>query len=253
MIHRLEAACMCHIGRQRSNNEDNLFFDGVLLEQEHHTSHLSYRVIADGRGCFGVFDGMGGAEDGQVASYLAANTFAECCAAQEESQDLTEEHFTDAVQRMNTAVYLEGKRRGNNMGTTAVMIGFQGDAFIVANVGDSRAYRVRGGQMSQISLDHSEVLTAEQRLQRKPRLTQCIGRSPEQRRLEPYIASGFVEAGDRYLLCSDGLTDMVGEKEILSVLEQEIPAECQVEQLVTLALDNGGRDNITVIVIKSGN
>lgn len=84
---------------------------------------------------------------------------------------------------------------------------------------------------------------------RKPYLTQFLGIDPEELRIEPFIQSGYYQAGDRYLLCSDGLTDMVDQDVIGEVLIQhEYPEDC-AENLKKLALENGGRDNITVIVI----
>ena len=249
---RLEAACFNSTGKVRANNEDNFYFSDTTLEQEN-DGLLSpiYGMIEDDIVCFGVFDGMGGAEDGQVASHLAASSLKNDVFSANESAILSETFFLEAVEHMNTAVYMEAEKQKNNMGTTAVMFGFDKSSVYVSNVGDSRAYRWRDGHLVQISMDHVAPIPAyEAKTRRKPYLSQCIGIPPDKLKLEPYFARGTLQMGDIYLLCSDGLTDMVSESSIADCLCESKRIDVHARQLVELALDNGGHDNVTVIIIR---
>ena len=254
MKYYLEAACGSDVGRVRQNNEDNCYFGDRILGVEHEGIPKPWtgRFAAD-RICFGVFDGMGGVEDGQVASYLAAKTFAEHCAALREEGVLSEDFFREAVSRMNESVCLEAEARFNQMGTTAVMAGFSQEAVWLCNVGDSRIYRFRAGQLTQLSLDHVEKLppyALQSKRRRKPLLTQCIGISPDELLIEPHIIREELQEGDVYLLCTDGLTDMIPDQGIALLLAEESDVDHSVQALISRALLMGGRDNITVLLIR---
>lgn len=252
MQFELEAACFCTIGRVRKNNEDNFYFDQQILEEDNTGLNTPlYLRSAIGTVCFAVFDGMGGHADGQTASYLAARAFQRDCAAAEPSEVLSEEFFSNTVTHMNDAVCMEGKQRNNNMGTTAVILGFCGESAYLCNVGDSRAYRFRQGQIVQISMDHVEMIQPSLTVRHgKPRLSQCIGIPSEQLLLEPYLAQSLIKSGDIFLLCSDGLSDLVMLDEISNVLSGGQHLSDCVCTLIELALDYGGKDNITAIVIR---
>jgi len=240
------------MGRVRTNNEDNFCFGGVTLEQENPglVAPLS-ALLHEESICFGVFDGMGGAADGQVASYLSAQAFRRDGLSLENGGEVDEDFFLAAVEHMNTQVVREAERRNNNMGSTAVMLGLRGDTVYVCNVGDSRAYRLREDRLAQITMDHVEELTPAMTAGgRKARLSQCIGIPPEEMTLEPYIARGTAREGDIFLLCSDGVTDMLADGEIGAILRSGQSALDCVERLVDGALRRGGRDNTTAIVIR---
>lgn len=116
------------------------------------------------------------------------------------------------------------------------------------NLGDSRAYRLRNGEFLQISHDHVE--TRSLAVGRKAPLTQHLGINPEDMLIEPYIAKDKVFPGDQYLLCSDGLTDMLTNFEISDIMLSSEDAESCVTHLINAALEHGGRDNITVIICR---
>ena len=118
----------------------------------------------------------------------------------------------------------------------------------VCNVGDSRAYRLRDGEFLQLSCDHVEKRPG--RDQKKAALTQHLGFGSEEIEIEPYIAKGELKRGDTYLLCSDGLSDMLTNFEITDIMLGCEDAEDCVRQLIDSALQHGGRDNITAIVCK---
>ena len=233
MKYGLEAACHCHVGRIRSNNEDNFYFDDRILMQENRglKKAISIRVSCTERfATFGIFDGMGGEEDGQVASYLAADSYREKC------------HMLE--------YYVVPPKEFLRAGAT--LLYFCEDEIYVCNVGDSKGFRLRTNELLQISEDHTDakLLVAHGIKNREPHLTQYIGIALEEMLLEPHVAKGQVLPEDQYLICSDGLTDMLSNIEICSILQESISAKESAERLVSAAVESGGRDNITVIVVR---
>lgn len=250
----LDAACGSNIGRLRTNNEDNCFFDGKTLPEDNAGIPTPWsRRFRNTSVCFGVFDGMGGAEDGQTASYLAAQAFAADCGKLPAGGMLSESFFLSAISHMNSVVFAEAESRRNNMGTTTVLIGFCETALYICNVGDSRAYRFRDGQLTHITMDHVESLPPflQGDRRRKPKLSQCIGISPEELLIEPYVAQGVLREGDVFLLCSDGLTDMVPDEELRLLLAEGGELSRTVQRLIDAALAHGGKDNVTVLLVKT--
>ena len=148
---------------------------------------------------------------------------------------------------MNEAVVAQQDRLCvETMGTTVTTLCFTHRDVYVCNVGDSRAYRLRAGEFLQISIDHVAQRAVGQ--VKKAPITQYLGIRPEEFRLEPHIAKGELQRGDKYLLCSDGLTDMLTNYELADIMEHSAQAENSVQELVDAALEKGGKDNITAIV-----
>lgn len=247
----MEAACGCNKGKIRKNNEDNFYFDGKCLEVENDgLKNPAYIETPVKRGlCYAIFDGMGGENFGEIASHAAAR-----------QMQLTERTLGDYLipekkylnrlsLSLNEAV-LQAKREQctDRMGTTMVALYFSGRYVYVCNIGDSRAYRLRDGEFLQISEDHVESHPG--RGCKKAPLTQHLGIDPEDMLIEPYIAKGELKNGDMYLLCSDGLTDMLSNLEISCLMHSSDDVDECASQLIQAALEKGGRDNITVIVCK---
>lgn len=261
----IRAACGCNVGKHRSNNEDNFYFDGRCLDANN--SGLGQTLVHDPAGTpflerhfgkmenvaeyYAVFDGMGGGDYGEVASNLAATTARELLRAEgticpyDVSVSLVE-----LTCEMSRRVFLASVDLGaGQMGSTAASLLFYGGYAWVCNVGDSRCYRLRADEFQRLSVDHTDEneMRACGVTGRKPRLTQYLGVDPDELRIEPYVHRHTARTGDRFLLCSDGLTDMVDEAQIADVLaSQRDPAAC-VEQLIVAALDAGGADNVTVV------
>jgi PPM family protein phosphatase len=224
-------------GKVRANNEDAL-------------------LVGDGRDetLFVVADGIGGFEAGEVASRIAVDVLKEL-----EPGASFEAAISEANRRILAAG--RGDERLSGMGTTIVALRFGGTrerpVAEIAHVGDSRAYLLRGGALKPVTEDHSLVaelvrsgdLTRDQAAEhpQKNLITRALGADEE---VEVDTAVVPVEAGDRFLLCSDGLSDMVQENRIGEILadapgDPEKPAR----RLVSAALDAGGADNVTVIVV----
>lgn len=204
---------------------------------------------------FVVADGMGGHNAGEFASRYAVETIVDT-ASKTEKRDIVA-ILTESVETANAAIkaYADEHIGMAGMGTTVVAAVLNGHNLVTANVGDSRLYLV-GSEIRQISRDHSlvqEMIRMGELDAKRARLhpdkniiTRAVG---AEKTVLVDLFESVLEPGDRILLCSDGLTNMVEDSVILETLNQEGDLESKTEQLVRLANENGGKDNITVITI----
>ncbi len=253
MRFRIDAACGSTIGKVRSNNEDNFLFNGNILPQVNNGQlpplELTGEVVGDL--CFAVFDGMGGGDLGEVASNTAASKMLELLSSKKEND--TKTFMSDSAEMLNQAVYDQSVGKNlYQMGTTEAAMYFSEDTVTVCNVGDSSVYGLRGTKLLKISLDHTDEEYIKQQgiTGRKPRLTQYLGMDPMSVRIEPHIVTGSLLEGDIYIICSDGLTDMLSKERIQEIVSQSESASLCVTALIDEAMENGGRDNTTVIVCR---
>lgn len=247
----IEAACGCHTGNIRKTNEDNFFFEGKCLPADNTglKTPVSFEQPVKNGLCLAVFDGMGGENYGELASFAAARQLQQTQRTMTDFFVPEKKYLLQLTQQLNHAVVQKKEELlTEKMGTTMVALYFTNRRVYVCNVGDSRAYRLRAGEFQQISLDHTEKRPGREG--RKAPLTQHLGIAPEDMLLEPHIAKGELAAGDIYLLCSDGLTDMLTNFEIADILLRGTDAEACAQALLQAALANGGKDNVTVIVCK---
>lgn len=253
----LEIASHTDPGQVRTQNEDAIT----------HLKALGLAILADG---------MGGYNAGEVASGMA---IALLKSELEQALPNLSAHggnlhqtLAHAISTANSSIYqmAASRQQYTGMGTTLVVTVLQGHTLTVAHLGDSRLYRMRAGELTQVTQDHSMlqeqinagVLTAEQARHslHKNLVTRALGVAEQ---AQPDIIDHRVEAGDIYLLCSDGLSDMVDDVDIADILAS-IPAktlanpradsasnlQTSAEALVACANKNGGRDNISVILLK---
>lgn len=247
----IEAACGCNIGKIRKNNEDNFYFDGKCLEPENcglKHSAIMEEPLKSGM-CIAIFDGMGGENYGERASFAAARQLQQTQRTFSDYFVSEKKYLHKITDQLNFAV-LKAKEEMSteHMGTTMVALYYSGKNVYACNIGDSRAYRLRDGEFLQISRDHIEHRPGKEG--KKAPLTQHLGISPDDMVIEPYIARGEIKHGDQYLLCSDGLTDMLTNFEISDIMLKSDDADSCVQSLIQNALERGGRDNITVIICK---
>lgn len=243
MIRLSHGACT-HVGQVRRDNEDAF----VAIE-----------------GLYVVADGMGGHSAGEVASALTVTTIKDAytatVAGRDENGLTTPEQVAEAVALANTAVFIEAldDSAKSGMGTTLtglVVTDPERHQVVVANVGDSRTYLWRGGELQQVTKDHSHVQTlvdrgaiskAEARVHYQRNIVlRAIGIEAE---VDVDLFPLTVEDGDRFVLCSDGLVDEADDDEIVNEIRLGADPQELAERLVQLANDNGGRDNVTVIVV----
>lgn len=248
MAYQIEYAYTCHIGKIRNNNEDNFWCCGDSLEaQNQGMSHIRSGYMKQSEyPLLAVFDGMGGESCGEMAAFLAAEACGEHFkTAKDGIRNDPEEFLNEICESMNQAICDYGRtNKINSMGTTAALLAFAEDAVYSCNLGDSRIYKSDREKFYQISQDHVLGLS----LFGKAPLTQYLGMEEENLQLEPSISRQEIKIGDRFLLCSDGITDMLSDGEIADILSRDIPVAKTVEILVDRALKKGGRDNITVVL-----
>jgi protein phosphatase len=227
------------VGLKRQNNEDAL-------------------AVRPDLGLCVVADGMGGAAAGEVASRIFVETVVEVFAdgqktGQDDCAGQIQYAFGLANERILRDVDMHPQRKG--MGCTAEVVVFSDGGYVLGHLGDSRTYRYRNDQLKQLSSDHSLI---------QEQIDQGI-LSPEEAKTHPMrnvilravgvkeevaldILKGRTYPGDQYLLCSDGLTDMVDDGVIEGVLASELTLEERANKLVGLAKSAGGKDNITIVL-----
>ncbi len=205
---------------------------------------------------FIVADGMGGHAAGEVASEIAVDTVS--YAYYQEDNDDAAVSLMRAIKRANTLIHQRAAENmlRSGMGTTCVAGVLRGSTAYIANVGDSRTYIVRNGQVRQVSQDHSWVaeqvraglLTEDQARSHAQRnvITRCLGTQSD---VEVDIFAEPLQEGDSFILCSDGLSGFVSDDDLLAIVNQYVPQE-SVYHLVERANENGGPDNITAIVVR---
>ena len=248
--YNIQYACTSHIGLLRSNHEDNFWCDHIYLPEKNSGLEIVFsETITDQKNRpFAVFDGMGGEEAGEAAAHVAAMIMENHAGRLRTVEaEKAKETIRSLFFGMNEAVVSYCRRNKlYSMGSTASVLLFASHSVIWGNIGDSRIYRFRDHKLEQLSQDH--IITNPFTGRRD--LTQCLGIDPAEMEIEPYFAEDAVSPGDRYLLCSDGLTDMVDEPIIEETMDSFESGRCQacVEVLKKHALEHGGRDNITIIL-----
>jgi len=229
----LRAATVSDIGRVRTNNEDS--------------AYAGRRLIA-------LADGIGGMPAGELASDIAIRALTLLEAAPPDIEPLTALRKAIAAANEQIRAAGESDEANDGMGTTATALLLAGDHIALLHVGDSRGYLIRGGELSQLTKDDTFV----QSLVDQGVLTAAEARSHPRRSVVTQALQGLefeptctllpVGIGDRFLLCSDGLSDIVADEAIEQVLRSTPDPRRCAQQLVKLALDAGGPDNVTVVV-----
>ena len=242
-----QMACISDPGLVRKINEDNFAYKDQYLPEEHGKAFPAAEYPGENEKA-AVFDGIGGAADGELASWLAAKTFAEYPPAERWDKDLIGTLF----EAMHSVICQE-KTEGcySSFGTTATAFFLDGDGVWIANSGDSPGFLYRKGTLSMISKPHTDAaLIASLGINRKPSITQYLGMGDELTpvRIAPDISRIQLSAGDRILLCTDGLTDMVSQDVIAGVLQSYSCTEEAVTILKDKALEMGGLDNVTLVL-----
>ena len=242
-MHNIELIGKTDVGLVRSNNEDTFIVN----------HQAGYCLVADG---------MGGAAAGETASHIFAQTAEEIFAknlptAEQEIIESVQSTFRQANDRILAHVAKWPEHQG--MGCTAELLALTGSGFVIGHMGDSRTYRYRQGMLKQLTKDHSLVqdqidqglITEEQARTHSMRnvILRAVGVRPS-----PALDTlrGPVYPGDLFLLCSDGLTDMIDDSEIDQVLALDGGLSLKTEHLVDMAKKAGGKDNITIVLAEIG-
>jgi serine/threonine protein phosphatase PrpC len=239
---RAIAAGLTDVGRQRVHNEDRY----ILLPE------FNVYVVADG---------MGGHQSGEVASRIAANSIAGYFRSGTGGRREIGERLRAAVSHANARIFAraDDSRSHRGMGTTVVAAAFARDEgeLYVAHAGDSRCYRLRGGELAQLTRDHSLISDAllehpdlsESDLAYLPRnvITRALGIGPT---VDVDLCVDKAQLGDLYLLCSDGLHGVVSDAETSAILKDHPVLTDACARLVERAHELGGKDNITAVLVR---
>jgi len=247
---KIRSVGLSDVGRVREHNEDTIGVD----------ADIGLLVLADG---------MGGYNAGEVASGIAVKTIMSLVKEAIEHQDMNTEDpetgmqrpsviLRDAIARANKIIYQTAKTQPQceGLGTTVVACLFFNNRVAIAHVGDSRAYRMRANRFEQMTMDHSllqELVdrgfysqAEAQRATNKNYVTRALGVEPT---VDVELHEHPAEKGDYYVLCSDGLSDMVEDDDIhLTISTFSASLETVAKQLIQLSNDNGGRDNVSIIL-----
>lgn len=255
-------AAMSHKGLVREENQDNFYMDGVYVPYGMMNSTTETAGGPAAQGTLAVFDGMGGEAMGNFASHAAASVFASHRRDMSERRDGAEisEYAQRLMEKANDLICARSAKEGARIGTTLAMLVFRQDGVHAVNVGDSPVFRLRGKGLVKLTVDDTftAMLVARgdispKQAEKDPRrhsLTQHLGVFEREKRLLPHFNTGLaVKPGDRFLLCSDGLTDMVPEKTIASILADAAQPAQACRELVKAALSGGGRDNVTALTL----
>lgn len=249
---KIVSVCTSVSGKVRINNEDNLFINGTILPENH--DDLPEFICSEREDCqmnfFAVLDGIGGSYCGEKASYEAAREMQKAFQKGSLVCDNKEQFLSELCIAMNEKVCQLQEKYMASMGTTVSALLFENGTVTVCNLGDSPIFAVRDGHISRIHEEHTNRRFLEhQKINRKPELTQCLGIPEEEMSICPYIHSHKLKDHDWYLICSDGMTDMVPDEEILAIIQSEKKHREKVQDLIDRAMENGGKDNTTVVLI----
>lgn len=232
----IRAAAFTDIGKVRRENEDRFVCDPKLL-------------------LFGVADGVGGLPGGAEAAELAIT---EVTAGFRSARDRQPVDVIQIVQHANAAVSLLGVKLspGMGIGTTLTVGHVEGDKFRIAHVGDSRCYLAHGREFMRLTEDHSVENEARLRRARgevvfyheanRNALTRCVG---QPMRVEVDVITRPLQAGDRYLFCTDGVTRMLSEQELGDLVRATTEPESTLQEIVSTAVARGGPDNATAVMV----
>ena len=252
---KLYYAAATHEGKVRANNEDNFWVNGFFREDVTQNRLRCDGKVFPNRFVAAVCDGMGGESFGEVASLLAVG-----CVQPHTYYELPEGAKAD-IQTANSKIcQFITEHDGMRSGSTLAALYIDSGRAVCCNVGDSRVYLLRKGKLSRLSKDHNSaqrLIDSGQMTEDEARdssakrtLTQYLGIFEEEMLLEPHFSEPMtVQNNDCFLLCSDGITDMLWDAEIVQILSERSRPTWQAAQLIEAALDSGGKDNITAIVV----
>lgn len=238
---RWTSATQSDVGQVRTGNEDSVYSNSDS-------------------GVFVVADGMGGHAAGEVASAIASRTIGDSACRECDSLEALAQQLVDAFLAAGREIERQADEdpARSGMGTTATVLRLRREgSFLVAHIGDSRAYRMRDGRLERVTRDHSWVqeqvdrgLISPEQAVGHPQsniITRALGTDPSP---TPDLFRGELSAGDLFLLATDGLTDMVAEERIAELMATGESLEARADALVRAANEAGGMDNVTVLLVE---
>lgn len=261
----LRACAATDIGLIRSTNEDNFFLNGNYAS----STHTSKRIVldineADSFFMFAVSDGMGGEVHGEKASFSAMKDLKKVYNSMKNSQESLRDYIeilNSYIKDSNNLIYNMSVNLGARIGATFTALCISNGRALALNLGDSRVYHFRGNSLVQLTQDHTEAerlirlgFLSREEAENSPNthlLSRYLGIAPEEGIVEADASQDILlQKDDIFLLCSDGLTNMVTQERIMNIIDKgNVPAKIS-QDLINESLNNGGLDNITCIVVK---
>ncbi|MCL1816718.1 MAG: protein phosphatase 2C domain-containing protein [Clostridiales bacterium] len=250
----LNCFAICAPGLIRSDNQDNLFINGMIRMDTADNAVFRCSDSVKHHGIYALADGMGGEKHGELASLIAMQGLNNIKPAN------GSRGMEKSLMESNALICdLITKNDGVCIGSTFAGLCIDKKNAEIVNIGDSRVYLLRDGELSQLSRDHTSikqmielgaVAAEDARLHaQRHKLTQHLGIFASEMIIEPYIKSLLIEANDLFLLCSDGLTEMLEDNTIASLLKLPSTIKDKAEALYAAALVKGGIDNITILLV----
>lgn len=236
----------CNMGNVRKYNQDNFWCNGKYLEEINRGIAEIYcgEQAANENPVYAIFDGMGGEQKGEAASYIASTILDKVMKDDPRPRD--EAFFANLFRQINAQVCQYGSEHGiHNIGSTGALVAFDNNGVTICNIGDSPILHFHKGVLTQVSVDH--VLATDRK---KAPLTQFLGVPLDEFIIEPHTATLPVCDKDRFLICSDGVTDMISRDDICAIMSAESDIAMCTQRLLCTALNNGGVDNTTLIVLE---
>lgn len=252
---RFSSIVICGPGKVRSENQDNYYLNGVIRSEPSGNELQRIQNRASYQALYAVADGMGGECHGEIASYYTVRGMDSI------DRNMGAQAVVPYLQERNAEIcqFIE-ENGGVRSGSTFVGLCMNGERVDLVNIGDSRAYMLRGDKFWQISKDHTAVqrmvdmgVITKDQVRTHPerhKLSQNLGIFPDEMIIEPYSATAVLRPGDLFLLCSDGLYEMVEDDDIRSILLNMGSISDKAAALYNKAMEAGGTDNITVLVIQ---
>ena len=252
-----DVCAVTHAGRVRRENEDNYSLNGRMTTTDLRKGSAYVQHMTEPFH-HSVCDGMGGESYGELASGIAVETIAAHASSIYDSGEDFSFAVSNCLDDANTRICRKITEKGKRMGTTLAAIYAVKGSIICVNIGDTRIYHYSKGVLDQISFDHTHAQTivdagqvSQDNMSRIPdakRLTRHLGVFPEESNLSPNISViDDVDNGDIIMLCSDGLTDYLTDDDITGVLSTSDSPQDAAGKLVRMALERGGKDNVTII------
>lgn len=252
-----DVCAVTHAGRVRRENEDNYSLNGRMTTTDLRKGSAYVQHMKEPFH-LSVCDGMGGESYGELASGIAVETIAEHAENIYDSGEDFSFAVSNCLEDANARICKKINEKGKRMGTTLAAIYAVKGSIICVNIGDTRIYHYSKGVLDQISFDHTHAQTivdaggvSQDNVSRIPdakRLTRHLGVFPEESSLSPNISViNDVDNGDIVMLCSDGLTDYLTDSDITGVLSTSESPQDAAGKLVRMALERGGKDNVTII------
>lgn len=242
-------------GVLRANNEDNFFLNGYI-KRDPELPACRKKDLVYGSGLFAVCDGLGGEENGERAALIAVENLKNY--SNTDFLQVSEQYIQDTNSKI---CKMCSDYNCVRTGSTLAVLYINENKSVAYNIGDSRVYLFRKGKLHQLTIDDTNVahmvkmgiLSFEEAVDRKDKgvLSQHLGINPGEMRIQTHIHETIeIQNNDMFLLCSDGLTDMISDAEIALILNKKMSVESAVDFLISEAVKKGGKDNITVGIIK---